>query len=157
DMLISQYLDMGKTSEAQTKVTEILGKNNRDLSGRFFDARIRLARGNADEAISAFQGVIKDEPKFASAHHFLGVAFLQKRHIAHGRGEFAEAVKINPNSTESRTALAQVYLTEGSADLAIEQAQAAMQLNPRNVQAALIAGDAYLKKGDIAKSKQVFE
>ena len=77
--------------------------------------------------------------------------------MAQARGAFAEAVKLNPNSTESHTALAQVYLAEGSAELAIEQAQAAMQLNPRNVQAALIAGDAYLKKGDIAKSKQVFE
>jgi len=157
DMLISQYLDMGKTSEAETKVKDILGKNNRDSSGRFFDARIRLAKGNADDAIYLLQGVIKDEPKFALAHYFLGVAFLQKRQLAQARGAFAEAVKLNPNESKSRTALAQLYLAEGSADLAIEQAQAAMQLNPRNVQAALIAGDAYLKKGDIAKSKQVFE
>jgi tetratricopeptide (TPR) repeat protein len=41
--------------------------------------------------------------------------------------------------------------------LAIEQAQAAIQLNPRNVQAAIISGDAYLHKGDFAKSRQVFE
>jgi Flp pilus assembly protein TadD len=41
--------------------------------------------------------------------------------------------------------------------LAIEQAQAAIQLNPRSVQAAIISGDAYLRKGDFAKSKQVFE
>jgi len=41
--------------------------------------------------------------------------------------------------------------------MAIEQAQAAIQLNPRNVQAAIISGDAYFRKGDFAKSKQVFE
>ena len=125
--------------------------------GRFFDARIQLTKNNPDEAISLLQGVIKDEPQLAPAHHFLGLAFLQKRQMAQARGAFAEAVKLNPNSAESRTALAQVYLTEGSADLAIEQAQAAMQLKPRNVQAALIAGDAYLRKGDLPKSKQVFE
>ena len=101
--------------------------------------------------------MVKDEPKFALAHHFLGVAFLQKRPTGQARGAFTEAVKLNPNLPESRTALAQMYLAEGSADLAIEQAQAAIQLNPRNVQAAIIAGDAYLLKGDIAKSKQVFE
>ncbi len=66
-------------------------------------------------------------------------------------------LKLNPNLPASRTALAQMYLAEGSADLAIEQAQAAIQLNPRNIQAAIIAGDAYLLKGDTAKSKQVFE
>src|SRR5690348_5925268 len=130
DMLISQYLDMGKTGEAETKVKDILWKNNRDLSGRFFDARIRLAKGNPDEAISLLQGAIKDEPKFARAHHFLGIAFLQKRQMAQARGAFAEALKLNPNESNSRTALAGIYLAEGSSDLAIEQAQAAIQLNP---------------------------
>ena len=48
-------------------------------------------------------------------------------------------------------------MAEGSTDLAIEQAQAAIQLNPRNVQAAIISGDAYLRKGDLIKSKQIFE
>ena len=47
------------------QVKDILEKNDKDLSGRFFDARIRLAKGNADEAISLLQGVVKDEPKFA--------------------------------------------------------------------------------------------
>ena len=41
--------------------------------------------------------------------------------------------------------------------MALEQAQAAIQLNPRNVQAAIISGDAYLRKGDVVKSRHVFE
>ena len=157
DKLISHYLDSGKVEEAEARTKAILGKNSRDLSGRFFDARIRLAKGNADEAISLLQGVVKDEPQLAVAHHFLGVAFMHKRQTAQARGAFTEAVKLNPNLPEPRTALAELLLGEGSADLAIEQAQAAIQLNPRNVQAAIIAGDAYLRKGDFAKSKQVFE
>jgi len=157
DKLIAHYLDTGKTSEAEAKVKDILRKNDKDLMGRFFDARIRLVKGNADDAISLLQGVIKDEIQFALAHHFLGVAFLQKRETSQARGAFAEAVKLNPNLPEPRTALAQIYLSEGSLDLAIEQAQAALQLNPRNIQATLILGDAYLRKGDFAKSKQIFE
>jgi tetratricopeptide (TPR) repeat protein len=157
DMLISQYLDMGKTSEAETKVKDILGKNNRDLSGRVFNARIRLAVGNADEAISLLQGVTRDEPKMAVAHYFLGIAFLQKHQLGQARGAFAEAVKLNPNDPNAHTALARMYLAEGTADLAIEHAQAAIQLNPRNVQAAIISGDAYFQKGDLAKCKQIFD
>lgn len=79
DKLISHYLDSGKVEEAEARTKAILEKNNKDLSGRFFDARIRLAKGNADEAISLLQGVIKDEPQLAVAHHFLGMAFMQKR------------------------------------------------------------------------------
>ena len=157
DGLISHYLDTGKTGEAETKVRAILGKNNNDLMGRFFDARIQLAKRHVDEAISLLQGVVKDESQFAGAHYFLGMAFLQKRQATQARGAFVEAVKLNPNFPEARTALAELYLTEGSADLALEQAQAAIQLNPRNVQAAIISGDAYLRKGDVVKSRHVFE
>jgi len=157
DKLISHYLDSGKVEEAEKRTKVILEKTSKDLMGRFFDARIRMTKHNADEAIALLQGVLKDEPQFAGAHYFLGVAFLQKHQTIQARGEFAEAVKINPKFPEARTALAKVYLAEGSLDLAIEQAQAAIQLNPRNVQAAIISGDAYLRKGDIAKSKQVFE
>jgi Tfp pilus assembly protein PilF len=97
DRLISHYLDTGKTGEAETKVKGILEKNNKDLMGRFFDARIRLAKGNEDEAISLLQGVVKDEPQFAVAHHFLGVAFMKKHQSAQARGAFTEAMKLNPN------------------------------------------------------------
>lgn len=157
DKLISHYLDRGNTGEAEAKVKDILGKNNKDLMGLFFDARIRLAKGNADEAISLLQGVVKDEPRFAQAHHFLGVAFMHKVQTAQARGAFTEAVKLNPNLAEARTALAQIHLAEGSDDLAIEQAQAALQLNPRNITAAVTLGDAILHKGDLAKAKSVFD
>jgi len=157
DKLIGHYLDTGKTAEAESRVKDILAKNAKDLMGRFFDARLLLAKQKTDDAIPILQGVLKDEPQFAGAHHFLGVAYMQKRQPAQARASFADAVKHNPRLGESRIALAQIYLTEGSADLALEQAQAAIQLNPRNVQAGLIAGAAYLKKGDLAKGRQVFE
>jgi tetratricopeptide (TPR) repeat protein len=150
-------LDTGKTSEAEANVKEILGKNSKDLMGRYFDARIRLIKGNSDVAISLLQDIIKDEPQFAFGHHLLGIAYVQKGETAQARDAFREAIRLNPNLPESRTALAQLYLLEGSADLAIEQAHAAVQLNPRNVAAAIISGDAYLLKGDFAKGRQVFE
>ena len=157
DKLIGHYLETGKTAEAETRVNDILAKNAKDLMGRFFKARVLLAGRNTDDAMSLLQGVIKDEPQFPGAHHFLGVAYLQKRQPVQARASFTEAIKYNPGLIESRMALAQLYLAEGSADLALEQAQAAIQVNPRNVQAALMAGTAYLKKGDLAKSRKVFE
>lgn len=157
DKVIAHYLDTGNTREAEGKVKDILQKNDKDLMGRFFDARLLLAKKKTDDAISLLQGVAKDEPQFAGAQYFLGVAFLDKRQPGQARAALMEAVKLNPNLAEARTALAALYLAEGSSDLAIEQAQAAIQINPRNVQAAIIVGDAYLRKGDTAKSKQVFE
>jgi tetratricopeptide (TPR) repeat protein len=157
DKLITMYLDAGNLTEAEPKVNAILDRNPDDVSGRFFKTRILLAKGNVDDAISGFQALITSHPDLAPAHYFQGIAYLKKRQLPQARAAFTETVKLNPALPEARTSLAELLLAEGSVDLALEHAQAAVQLNPRNVQAAVIAGDAYLRKGDFAKSKQVYE
>jgi tetratricopeptide (TPR) repeat protein len=157
DKLIDFYLDLGKLDEADKLVQVISEKNKKDLSARYFDARLRLARGKADETIEILQGVLKDEPQHAGAHHILGLAYAQKNDIPQARRELTEAVKLAPNLREARTALATIHLAEGSPDLAIEQAQAALRLNGRDLVAATILGDAYLRKNEIQKAKQTFE
>lgn len=157
DKLITTYLDAGNLADAEPKVTAILGQNPDDVSGRFFKTRILLVKGNVDDAISGFQALITAHPDLAPAHYFQGIAYLRKRQLPQARAAFTETVKLNPSLPEARTSLAELLLAEGSVDLALEQAQAAIQLNPRNVPAAVIAGDAYLRKRDFAKSKQIYE
>jgi tetratricopeptide (TPR) repeat protein len=157
DKLIDHYLDLGRVEEADKLIQPILEKNKKDTAARFFDARVRLARGHTDEAIDRLQHLIKDEPQLAAAHHYLGLAFMQKDDLPQARRELTESVKLAPNITENRSALAGLHLAEGSYELAIEQAQAAIRLNGRNLQAATILGDAFLGKGDLTRAKQTFE
>ncbi len=157
DKLIGHYLDTGKIAEAEPLVNALRDKDKHDLMGRFFDARLKLAHAKPDEALTLLQAVLKDSPQFAGAHHFLGIAYLQKQQLPQAKAAIADAVKFNPQLSDARTALAQIHLAEGSVDLALEQAQAAIQINPRNVQAAIVAGTAYLRKGDLTKSRKVFE
>ena len=155
--MIGHYLDAGKITDAEPLVNALREKDKHDLMGRFFDARLKLAHAQPDEALTLLQGVIKDSPQFAGAHHFLGMAYLQKHQLPQAKAAIADAVKFNPQLGDARTALAQLHLAEGSVDLALEQAQAAVQINPRNAQAAIVAGTAYLRKGDLVKSRKVFE
>jgi tetratricopeptide (TPR) repeat protein len=157
DRLIDHYLTTGKLNEAEQQVQSIYDKNKKDLTGRYFDARLRLARGKPDEAIEMLQGVIKDEPQHAGAHYYLGLAYGTKNDVPQTRRELTEAVKLAPTMVDARTSLAGLHLAEGSYELAIEQAQAALRLNGRNLQAATILGDAYLRKNDLSKAKQTFE
>lgn len=157
DKLITTYLDAGNLADAETKVKAILDHNPDDISGRFFKTRILLGKGNLDDAISGLQTLTTANPDFAPAHYFQGIAYLKKRQLPQARAAFTETVRRNPSLPEARTALAELLLAEGAVDLALEHAQAAAQLNPRNVQATVIAGDAYLRKGDLAKSKQIYE
>src|SRR5207245_10354675 len=60
--LIAHYLDTGKLAEAEGRVKPILEKNKKDLDGRFFDARLRRARGQSEEAVELLQGVTNADP-----------------------------------------------------------------------------------------------
>jgi tetratricopeptide (TPR) repeat protein len=157
DRLLTHYLDTGKLDEAEQRVKAILDKNGKDPAGRFFDARLRLARGKLDEAMQLLQEVVRDEPKFAPAHEYMGLAYMMKNDVSQARRELNEAVQLVPTSAPVRTELAALYLSDGSYDLAVTEAQIAIRLNPRNLQAITILGDAYLRKGDLAKGRQVFE
>ncbi|TKB60178.1 MAG: tetratricopeptide repeat protein [Nitrospira sp.] len=157
DKLIAHYLDTGKVADAAPLVNAIREKDKHDLMGQFFDARIKLTQAKTDEAITLLQDALKSNPQFSGAHYFLGIAYLQKQQLPQARAAITDAIKFNPQFGEAHTALAQIHLTEGSPDLALEQAQAAIQLNPRNVQAATIAGTAYLHKRDLPKSRKMFE
>ncbi|MFO0699147.1 MAG: tetratricopeptide repeat protein [Nitrospira sp.] len=157
DKIIANYLDTGKIQEAEEKVADILKHDEQDLMGRFFNARVKLGHSKTDDAITLLQGVLKDTPQFAGAHYFLGIAFMQKQQPTQARAALTDAVKYHPKLGEAHTALAQIYLAEGSTDLALQEAHVALQIDPRNIQAAIISGEAHLSKGEFAKSRQVFD
>ena len=157
DTLIDFLLDLNKLDEAAQQIKPIVGKNAQDSSGRFFTARLSLAQRNAAEAIPQLQGLIREQPELIAAHHHLGLAFLSIGDTAQARQVLTDAAKEAPSAWDIRTSLAAVHLTEGSYELAIESAQLALRGNSRNVRAAIILGDAYLRKGETAKAKQVFE
>lgn len=156
DRIVSLFIDMNKFDEAEQQTKAILQTNKMDPSGRLFDGRVKLARGQVNEAIAVLQPLSREGLSTPEPHHFLGMAYATKGDLPQAVQELNEAIKLAPNSIESRTALGAVHLSQGSPDLAIEQLQAALRLNPRNMQATTLLGEAYLRKGDTEKGKQVF-
>jgi tetratricopeptide (TPR) repeat protein len=157
DKLIDHHLNMGSIEEAEKLTAAILEKAKKDVSGRYFQGRILLTRSKTDEALSMLQGVVKDEPRSAQAHHHLGVAYAQQGDWSQAKREFAEAIKLAPTMIEPRNATAALHLALGDVDLAIEEAEHSLRTNSRNLKAALILGDAYLRKGDLKRAKVPFE
>ncbi len=157
EKVISYYLDSGKIEQAEPMIQAILDKDKKNLLGRVTKARVKVMKGSVAEAISDLQRVVKEEPRMAIAHHYLGVAFAANNDGAQAVRELSEAVKLDPTMIPARNALAGIRLAEGSYDLAIEEAQAAFKLNPRNLPSVRVLGEAFFRKGEIAKAKKVYE
>ena len=157
DRLTNHYIDTGVLDVAESRVKKALEKDAHDLMGRVHHARLKLANGKIEDAISLLNQVITDKPDLAVAHEFLGVAYGAKKEFSQAAAELTEAAKLAPNAPTIRTALAAVRLASGEFDLAIEAAKTGIRLNPRNLKAVRILGAAYLQKGEIANAKKVFE
>lgn len=157
DRLLNHLLDAGKFSDAEQRIQTLLATNKDDKTTQFFQARLLIARGKGAETVPTFQRMIKEEPWVPVFHHFLGLALIQANQLGQAVGALTEAVRLAPNSVDSRTALASLHLAQRSYDLAIEQAQAAIKLNAHNLIASVTLGDAYLRKGDWSHSQEVFE
>ncbi|MDA0738723.1 MAG: tetratricopeptide repeat protein [Nitrospirae bacterium] len=157
EKIITYYLDGGQIEQAEPLIQAILEKDKKNLLGRVTNARVKVMKGTVAEAIADLQRVVKEEPRMAIAHHYLGVAFAANNDGAQAVRELSEAVKLDPSMIPARNALAGIRLAEGSYDLAIEQAQAAFKLNPRNLPSVRVLAEAFFRKGEIAKAKKVYE
>jgi tetratricopeptide (TPR) repeat protein len=157
EKIITHYLDSGKLEKAEPLIQNILDADKKSLLGRVTKARVKVMKGEVDEAISDLQRVLKEEPRLAIAHHYLGIAFAANNDGAQAVRELTEAVKLAPNMIPARNALAGIRLAEGSYDLAIEEAQAAFRLNPRNLPSVRVLAEAFFRKGEVAKAKRVYQ
>ncbi len=93
----------------------------------------------------------------AMGHYLLGLAHLGNKDIQQAKTSLIEAVKLNPQWSEARLMLADLYFKTGAFDLAIEEAQEILKADPNSIQALLIAGNSYLMKRDAIKAQESFE
>jgi len=157
DRLITFLIDTEKLDEAETRTKAILDENSKDISGRLFDGRLKVARGQMVEAIKVLLPLSNEQPRLSGPHHFLGMAYAAQANVSEAIKEFREAIRRDPNAFQSHVALGAAYLSKGDPDGAIEETQIALRLTPENVQATLLLGESYWRKRDMEKSRQVFQ
>ncbi|MCZ6801044.1 MAG: tetratricopeptide repeat protein [Nitrospirae bacterium] len=155
--IIAHDLDRGESEQAETHLEQFFQQHTKNVYGRALEARLQLAKGNVDDAVANLQRVIKEEPNMAMAHQYLGIAFVSQNNLGQAAGELEQAVKLDPSLMGARNALATVRLADGSYDMAIEQAEIAFRMNSRNIRAVRILGEAYLRKGEVARAKRIYE
>lgn len=130
--------------------------------------RAALARGDFDAAIPLLEKAVARSPKDAEAHHCLANAYGTKaarsgmfaaaRYAPRAKGEWEQAVALNPKYLDARFSLVEFYamapgLMGGSMDKAIEQAKAIQALDPVLGHRAFGLVYVQQKKPDLAKKE----
>ena len=155
--LITFYLETNRLKEAELEIAGMLKQNPMDIGGRMLQARLKLEQGEADEAMNLLQDVARQVPRSATVHQYIGIAWARINKLPEAISALKEARTLDPESSDIRTNLAQVYLSQGSLYLAIKEGEAAIQSNAQNVPALRVLGDAHLLAGDTKRALAIFK
>ena len=116
-----------------------------------------LAQGQPGEAIALFQDAAHDQPTFALAHYYLGLALVANNNLPSAKIALSEAIKLTPHLVEAHLALIHLHMHARNFDQAIEAAQSFLTLQPDNPVASLAVGEAYMGQKDIVKAITAFQ
>lgn len=126
---------------------------------RPFDRAQKLnADGKYDQAIKAFDGVIRMRPKYALAFVGRGNAYLHQKQLDLALSDFNEAIRLKPDMHFAYVDRGHLYNQKGEYQLAIKDFDEAIRLHPDNARAyegrALAKGKTGDRKGAAADRKQ---
>jgi serine/threonine-protein kinase len=121
-------------------------------------------RGNLELAISELQSAVKHDPQFALGYAELGEAYRLKYQQEHDRKWIDEALGNCKKASTLSNQLSVVYVTlgrihndAGNRDLAVEEFQHALDLDPRNPDALNGMAYAYESTGRMAEAEAAFK
>ena len=124
---------------------EELEKENAGHSGaKLLQARFLLKEGKIREAVSILQGLNKDFPDLAEPFFYLGMAHYSLGEIDFAQQAVATAIQKNGRNPQYHTFMAELFLAKGAYEDARSEAATALQLNKKNVRAALLLGRALI-------------
>ena len=113
-----------------------------------------LKKDNFDQALQCFSTVITANPEHTEARNNLAATLLQLGRYFHAAQHYAVLLEKTPDDNDARYSYGTALLETGDYQEAIHQFEKIMPLS-LNAQSNL--GIAYLKKGEIAKAKTVFQ
>lgn len=115
-----------------------------------------VAEGKHDEAVIEFKNVLQIEPENAAAHEALSLAYLETKKPREAYWEMSETVRLDPSNVEARLRYGTVSAAIGEYDLALEQAEAVLQIDARSAPALILRGQAREAKEDLEGAEADF-
>jgi tetratricopeptide (TPR) repeat protein len=155
--LVSEYLTVGKVSEAEQLNSTILKSNPKDVSARISNGRIMLARQQSKDAMTYLRSVVADAPENATAHYFLAIALQSINDLNQAQSELNEAIKYAPDSPDVLQALGVLQLNRGELQAASEYAQRKVNLYPTDVSGHLLYGRALMLQKKLVDAEQQYK
>ena len=131
--------------------------NPEDPKALIAEGEGRMAEGDLDGALGAFQRAVAAAPTSAVAHSKLGIVQVHKRQWDAAAAEFSRAIQLDPTYAPAYSNLGNVYRERGQLDQAVAQYQKAVSMDPDYWVAHQNLGVVYKQQGRVAEAVREFK
>lgn len=155
--LVYRLLTGGRITEAIEQGTSALAEHPDNSSLNYQIGLMYKISGNVDNAIRAFEKAVFLNPGHSRSIAQLYSLYLSKQDIVNARACAEKWIKVDPDDPNAHFAQAWSAIICGAFHAAIPGLQAAVQLDPRNVEFLNHYGLTLRELGNDRKAAQVFE
>lgn len=124
---------------------------------QFSTGLIEFGQGNNEAAIEHYEKALELKPEYTEAYRMMATAYIESGEPDKGVEMYKEIIEKKPESIIGYNALGIYHLNNDNLDLAIENLEQVTNLTPRNSAAYSNLGIAFYRKGDLEKTRQMFE
>lgn len=146
-----------KLSEAAHLYEQALGFDSNYSPALNGLVTITLHQAGPAKAIARVNEQITKAPGNGSYYFLLGALLGNMRDWDRSRDALEKALTLDKNNTDALLLLAQVQEAQGSLDKAIQEDQAAIQQNPKDVRTYILLGSLEEKTGNWQKAEDVYQ
>ena len=147
-----------KKPEALRILSEVLDRKPDDKEALALRAGLFLASGGSEktrEALQQFQALVEKNPDNTFLRFALSKALLESGNPGGARTELQQLVQKNPGFLDAQVSLADILNRMGSFAEAVEHAEAAVEIDPRNYRAQMLLGTSLMQAGELDRASTV--
>ncbi len=145
------------TAEAERELAGILKVAPNEPAALNLLGTIRAKQGRLPEAELSFSRAVRADNQFVAAHMNLAYLYTLMGQPTRTVSELKEVLRLDPKNTEAVDKLARFLLAQGQIEEAIKVLEQAQQSQVLSVSLLVLAGDAYLKKGNAVKAEESYQ
>ena len=123
----------------------------------YFEAKIALAEGKKDDALTAILQETKENPNLEMAHILLGDLYNLKDEVNEADKSYRMAQRINPNSVDALKGIAALKVKKNELPVAIELYNKALTWRPDDASLQLVLADLYRQMGQTQDAVKAYK
>jgi Tfp pilus assembly protein PilF len=125
----------------------------KEIQATYAKAMEATTAGRLDESEALFKQILEKAPGLAVAHYNLGYVYTRKKDWPAAEAEFKKAIELQPDRSDTYSALAAVYEATSRRSEALELLSSAGSRFEQDAAFQFNAGIAYLNSGDNARAE----